>query len=195
MTLHRFLKFLITCLFTLTTMTANAASYRFQWDFPGHTVAGTFNGVAQGDRIFQPVLTSFFLDSVNVFENSSVFGPIAAYSAGPAYLSFTGDNNDFFIAISKLNADQTKSRYAFRSYTDLTVDEIALMLTWPEISFEATSPNDGFTPPYIQYTYNNTNLLSPDAPGWSVTQVPEPAILWLIASGLVSFRCLRRRVA
>ncbi|WP_445370880.1 PEP-CTERM sorting domain-containing protein [Methylomonas sp. HW2-6] len=180
----------ITALSLLSTA-VNSAAYRFDWNYNGRTTTGFFTGTENGNLITNTTLSSLLLDN-------TVIAPIG----GVWYSSSFDSSNQPTTLNGQLSFDGEENNVIF-SNTDYPTN--ANRLQWFASFSTSTYTNQrglASTELVILPTFiiNDTNFdypVAPDVTGWSVTrvgQVPEPSVLLLIASGLASLRCFRRRL-
>jgi hypothetical protein len=200
--LHRIVLNTVFITSALSAHTADAASFKFEWIYDGHTTIGFFNGTENGNIISNTSLTSLLFDNNiitptgGVWYSSSqallpgLFGPELRLTPTNGQLSFDGEENNVLFSSEDIPS-LLLSTPQFFSYSDDIFTSIPNTTNLSVTSINAGG-NSGTSE--INYQFSST----PDVTGWSVTrvgQVPEPGILLLLASGIASLRCFRRRVA
>ncbi len=179
--------FLVFAAFALLSFTAHSASYKFDWTYDGQTTTGYFNGTENGNRITGVTLESLYLDNELInpnggswYSSSNFMG--LGFTTTDGWLSFDGEDNNVVFA----DTDYPTVLDYRTQFFSLTFEE------YTNIYLRAETRGFYLDKGMVRLERNNTYATTPDVSDWRVTRVPEPGMLWLIASGLASLRCFRR---
>lgn len=175
---HYFRKLAVFAAFCAAAVSAQATTYHFSYNFSnGDTIAGSFDGTANGDLISG-------LSNISLSFNGSAFpGTVSGYS-------YVTDTGDWVAGNAVASLDGAKNNFGFFSGDPINGPFSHAFMYIPWASYSAD---------YVQLLYPGGDNYAPAElhANWQIAAVPEPETyaMFLAGLGAIGFAARRRKLS